>query len=366
MIDSIAIKYFETHKSTTIDFHPGVNVVTGESDEGKSGLVRAITLNAQNRPRGDEYRNDELDPKKKEDKLKSTEVGIVYKGTGLVVRARDGVPGGVNHYVIDNEEPLRAIGTDVPEEVREVTLMDTVNIQSQHPTEQYFLLADKPGRVAKAFNKIAGLTVMDDATKDINSQVRTCNSEIKVAKKEIDTRQDELKDTEWVPKAEKLAKKLIKFKGKMGTKQAKCEKLTEIIRQTQNLKYQLTTFDGIEEAKIAIHALNESAKQIEAKKKQQFDTQAIIFDLSAVDTQLSTITHTEKALKALKTLKNESDLIEEKKLEKKVLDNLLNQIDYNEKELKIASKELEDAIVEHSYIFADQACPTCGRKGEEI
>ena len=95
MIKSITLKNFETHIDTHIDLHPGVCVFSGESDEGKSGIVRSIEWNAANRPQGDAYRNDQLGPKK--DKKVICSSTINYHKDGIVARERDNVSQGINH-----------------------------------------------------------------------------------------------------------------------------------------------------------------------------------------------------------------------------------------------------------------------------
>lgn len=364
MIESISIRNFETHVKTDIEFCKGVNVIVGESDEGKSGLVRAVKWNSLNRPVGDSYRNDELDPKKKEDKLKVTEVGIVYKGTGLVNRARDGFSGGVNHYQIDTEEPLRALRTDVPDEVREVTKMKEVNIQGQHPSEQYFLIGLKPGQVAKEFNKVAGLTVMDKAAADINKQVRTCNAEISVTKAEIESKETEIKDTEWVEDAEKFAKKLSNFKDKVEQTTLEEYAISEKIIHLENIEIQLTEFHDIEDALEYIESLKSTKQEIVENEYSLNQINDLIAAIIDVDSQLNASIDIDIALKRLKTLKIEKEAITNSKNKLERICNLVWQVEETEKQFKIAEKELEGAKILYANIRQDQECPTCGRMGE--
>ena len=42
MINSIKIQNFQSHKNTTIKLKPGVNIITGSSDCGKSVDIRAL------------------------------------------------------------------------------------------------------------------------------------------------------------------------------------------------------------------------------------------------------------------------------------------------------------------------------------
>lgn len=363
MIDSLTGKFFETHLDTYIEFCEGVNVLIGESDEGKSGIVRMIKWNSRNRPQGESYRNDQLDPKKKEDKLKIVEVGTNYKDSGLVVRARDGFPGGVNHYQIDDGEPLRALRTDVPDEVQDVTRMKDVNIQGQHPSEQYFLLADKPGQVAKEFNKVAGLTIMDKASSDINSQVRNCNAEITVAKKEIETREKELKNSEWLLDAEKFANKLKKFEITLNKKHSEWNEINLLVLSLSKIDIELSEYKGLDDAKKELKSLEKQKQEIEDKKYNQSSIESTVSALIDVDSSLKSVRDTEKALNVLKELKTLKSNIDSnlKKIEN--IEDFLAKLDYNEKAIKIAEMEYKNAKKEYDTIREKIECPTCGRKG---
>jgi len=365
MIGSIDLKNYETHLDTVIDdLHPGVNVFTGESDEGKSGIVRALTLNAQNRPMGTEYRNDNLDPKDKKDKAKETQVGVVYKGSGLVIRSRDGIVGGINHYQIDTQEPLRALRTDVPDEVQEVTRMKSVNIQGQHPTEQYFLLADKPGQVAKEFNKVSGLTVMDKTLADINAQVRECNSSITIAKKEIETKEEELKETEWVPKAEKFAKKLQAFKVNMDAVIKEQHTLKTILFQIATIDGNLTHFKGVGEAKIALGVLETQKSNIISKEKELNTILTLLSDIKSVDIALSDCLHTDKALNTLKMLEKFKADIKEDEQKVFAIKNILLELKMMDEKICFAETDYTDAVVLFNELKETTDCPVCGRSGK--
>jgi exonuclease SbcC len=365
MIKSIKTQNFETWLDMEIELHPGVNTFVGESDEGKSGIIRQIKWNAKNRPQGDSYRNDQLDPKKKKDKLKATVVGIDYKDSAFIVRARDGFAGGVNHYQIDDGEPLRALRTDVPDEVQELTRMKDVNIQGQHPTEQYFLLADKPGQVAKEFNKVAGLTVMDKATADINSQVRTCNTKIKIVKEEIKTKQEELEDTKWVDKAEKLAHKLNAFKKLQESEEVKYRKLLDIINHLDEIDEVLARYyDGLDEALKELDILKKEKEAIDQKNNDIILISNLIADMNKTDLKLKEYTDINKALKALKTLNS----LNEKKI--KTMEKfhnisvLLKKFKLWEESMQEAEEDLKKIQKEYYTIREEQECPTCGRKGK--
>ena len=44
MIERLELIDFESHKNTVVDFSQGLNIITGNSDAGKSSLLRALRL----------------------------------------------------------------------------------------------------------------------------------------------------------------------------------------------------------------------------------------------------------------------------------------------------------------------------------
>ena len=57
MITKIEIKNFQSHKDTMIDFDKGINSICGESDNGKTAIIRAIRWVIENRPLGTDKLN---------------------------------------------------------------------------------------------------------------------------------------------------------------------------------------------------------------------------------------------------------------------------------------------------------------------
>ena len=148
MIKKLHIKGFQSWKNLSVDLSPGINVFVGESDQGKSAIIRALRWLLFNRPTGDAFRN--FDLKKKE----LVSVGAEFAPGGWVTRRKNST---VNEYVLGQGAEvvvLKALRSDIPAEVQELTRIPGTNIQAQH--EQYFLLDQSPGQVAKEFNKVAG------------------------------------------------------------------------------------------------------------------------------------------------------------------------------------------------------------------
>ena len=362
MINSINIKNFESHKDTYIELDPGCNIVLGESDEGKSSIVRAIKWNSHNRPQGDGYRSDSLDPKNKKDKVKLTEVKIDYDGTSIV-RARDA--GSINHYVIDNQEPLKALRSDIPDEIQEITRMKSVNMQTQHPSDQYFLIGDRPGQVAKEFNKVAGLVVMDKASADINSKVRSCNSLIKISKNEIESRTEEIENTAWVDSAEKLSKKLNDFELRLNDVRLDCHELNLMIYDIEKTDNEIAEYEDVEEAGKTLRKLKKLNPLISEKKYELNELQELILALNNADSELNMTHDINNASTTLKRLNSEQSKITDTRNEIRELCLLTEKIHFNNEDLIWAESNLVESQKEYREIWSNQACPVCHRRGND-
>lgn len=221
MIQSIELKNFQSHKKTKIDFDPGVNIITGPSDSGKTAVLRAINLAINNRPSGNAIRSTWGG---------KTEVKI-YTDDGAIVRSKDKAEEYVLHLdggSIETEPIIfHAFGTNVPEEISKFLNMTDINFQSQ--LDAPFLLSDTPGAVATHFNKIARLDKIDTATANINKWVRELNADVTYKTKDLVKKQEELKQYEYLQKFEIDVEVLEEWENKIRSKKRNINSLQEIL-----------------------------------------------------------------------------------------------------------------------------------------
>ena len=166
MIRSIRLSNFQSHKETVLELVPGINAVVGESDSGKTAIIRALNWLVTNRPSGAAFQRHGT---------KETEVGLITDD-GELVRYRTAK---ANGYRINGMD-LSAIRTDVPEEVTKFLGIDPdLNMQGQ--LDAPFLLSMSPGEVAQTLNRIAHLDEIDMALFNVAKRLRDKGAELKVA-----------------------------------------------------------------------------------------------------------------------------------------------------------------------------------------
>ena len=87
MIKRITLKNFESHEDSTIEFSDGLNLIIGQSNQGKSSIVRALAMVVANRFDRDSVRTG----------AKYCSVAVeTEKGTVTAERGED-----TNHWIIE-------------------------------------------------------------------------------------------------------------------------------------------------------------------------------------------------------------------------------------------------------------------------
>lgn len=131
MLKSLKIRFFECHRNSQFKFAPGLNVLVGPTDEGKSSALRAIRWVTDNRPIGDVKTH-------KQSKDARVELKVLCDADGKtdsIVR-RKGTK--TNAYAL-NGARFAAFGRGVPDAIVDVLAFDaTLNYQKQ--SDPFFLI----------------------------------------------------------------------------------------------------------------------------------------------------------------------------------------------------------------------------------
>ena len=273
MITKIEIRNFQSHKNTVLDFDKGVNVICGESDNGKSAVIRAIRWVVENQPQGTEKINLNWN----EDFKEPLSVKL-YTEKGYVERIRDKKRNGYN--ICKNGEKeivLDAIGKGVPKEVTEFLNVSDVNFQFQ--LDPPYLLTKSAGEASKYLNEIVHLDSIDKIMGIADSDKRQLSSEQKIVEADIKKLEEELKNTVWIDEAERLYSRVSKYDERISSGNDELAGLNEQISEHESLKIvdltrQKELVEKIESISIPdISELDEDIKEYE-------ESAAKIIDLS--------------------------------------------------------------------------------------
>jgi exonuclease SbcC len=162
---SLIVDDFQSHKSTEIEFVPGVNVICGMSQSGKTALFRALNLVVNNRPSGDRFVRHGAEV---------ACVSVIGKANNQVFSVTRTKGEKKNTYEVAvgvEEAEFKAFGASVPDKISELFNLTDVNIQDQ--LSPYFLVLDSPGQISQYIRNIAKFDEIDEIVSLLSGKIRT-------------------------------------------------------------------------------------------------------------------------------------------------------------------------------------------------
>lgn len=213
MLRKLRIINFEAHEDTIIEFSDGFNAIIGDSDGGKSSIIRALSAVCYNRWSADMMR------------VGAHECVIELTTDKGIVTLIKNLKEKVNAYeciLFSNNEKIRfeTIGTSVPDIVFEITGMreldlgdtkDTPNVMYQ--LEKHYMLAEINGKsctsnlIARVFDRVIGLGGMEELISEISSNMINNKKQITKNNEAIDNLRNKMhSNLEIENKDEKLQK----------------------------------------------------------------------------------------------------------------------------------------------------------------
>lgn len=279
MIQSIDIQNFQSHKDTKLVLSPGVNIIVGPSDSGKSAIFRALLWNLFNRPLGDAFRSNWGG---------MTNVMIKFND-GVITRTKGDQH---NHYIV-GETTLKAFGQEVPIEVLDAHNLDrSLNIQAQ--IDPFFLLQSSPGEVAKYFNQIAGLEGIDRLTKGLASHHRKVKQELSSAEQHLVGLKEDLRGYdgldeigEKITQAEQVQKDLDQVINYRNVLSSQLSRLQARKQALQQAKEKLRVKEPLDKALALYDQLDSLNEQIEGHQGRKDRIVQHIKTLTARKVQLA-------------------------------------------------------------------------------
>lgn len=234
MIKSIHIQNFESHKDTQIDPGPGVNVLVGESEHGKSAVLRALNWVITNRPVGDAFRSH----------WGGDTIVTIDTDDVTVTRTKSSKGNEYSLSLLDDPVDLpaqvfKAIKQDVPEEIAKTLDLLPVNVQTQF--DPHFLLPPvSPGEVARRLNEVVDLNVIDRAQSNINIEIRDANRRIREGRGKLTDAEQSLKGWDWLDGAETDLAELEKLSGRAEGLRTRESDLNRLVHEIGEIEGNLT------------------------------------------------------------------------------------------------------------------------------
>jgi DNA repair exonuclease SbcCD ATPase subunit len=277
MIQSIHITNFQSHRDTSLEFSPGVNVIVGSSDSGKTAIIRALRWLRWNRPSGDAFRSTWGG---------QTLVRILDKDGHEITRTKND---NINHYIIGNTT-LEGFGTDVPEDVTKILNLDETNLQQQ--LDSPFLISRSSGEVASYFNRIAHLDQIDISLQNVQKEVRSLGSQITSLVGERERSQESLLEFEYLDAFEARLEILEQQKQEWIALAGNFQSLNKLVQTLQSLQEEMHGLEWILQYESSTDAIIEMMSERDREK----------YELTELERGLANFEILEKSIAAQKTI----------------------------------------------------------------
>ena len=328
-IEKVILKNFQSHKYTEVNFNKGLNVILGNSDSGKTSILRGIKWVLYNLPDGDSF----ITQGEKECAVK-----VIFNNKVAVTRIKSSSK---NQYILSKpgEEDMVFSGFGrnvVPLEIVEATGMKQVSIDRRKDaiiniSEQLdgpFLLNETSSVRAGAIGRLTGVNILDDALKNTVSDNNLLQRDYKKALEEKNKVEEEIKKFEYLKDKKILFEKLVGIQTALGEKNA----------TLNNLKSLKASYDSIKDEKENLSKELDRYKNLEQLENSYLKIENKIVkynEFNNLKTQLS-------------------NNLREQKIHKEVLNSLddVNRADQLEHEVSIKVKRLNELIeVSKNYKF---------------
>jgi exonuclease SbcC len=350
MIHSLHLKNFESHRNTNLIFSKGINIISGQSDHGKSSIIRGLYWIKDNQPSGSSMisfwnRDKKGNPKK------ATFSEIEINGQTITrIKSTEGVKNG---YLLGDNK-LDAIGQKVPEEITSALNLSDINIQYQF--DRPFLLDDSPLEVARFFNRTIRLDQIDRVLSKASTMRKRLNAEIKSLEFNIDTANAQIKKYDWIETVCPLIEDLEYKEFFISEKGNKIEKVKGLIADYKANQEQIEHYSAI----VKCSKITERCDKLIESIKQRKAHLAYVSDLvNEYKKQQESIKNYKKIIKYQKLIDKIDSLqtiIKEKREKIAMIERLVS--DYKDNITIIEEKQTQIKKLQKTL---PKLCPTCGK-----
>ena len=279
-IKKLSLRNFQSHRETDLEFSPGLNIIVGPSDQGKSAIIRALRWLFYNEPRGTGFiRVGET----------RCQVRVELSNGVAVERIRD-ESGRINRYILEvpGEEAMvfERFNREVPLEVKKalgiqklvVDRDKALEINLAGQLEAPFLLEETGSTRSKVLGRMANLHIIDAAQRETNRDIGQALQEISRLDEDIaslmqlqeyaDLEEEELR----LQKLEHLLQRLTELDRELQKLEEARELLEQNRLQTEEIKKVLAGLSRVDDAyecHAAIDRLLREMQEIQRLQEQR-------------------------------------------------------------------------------------------------
>ena len=365
-IKTVIIKNFQSYKEETIHLEPGLNLILGTSDSGKSAVLRAISFVLYNYPKKDSLIHwGETE----------TSVSLIFSDGVKVTRIKGSDRNAIEAVDASGKKISKEkIDTEIPEEIRELLghpPQDELNglISYSDQFSKMFLVDLSPTDLPRSLSNLTGIEVLEESAKQLLQSYKSVEKQNKLDEKEYKTCLEEAQAYSYVELYEKKIKNLSNSLDYIAELENKLEFLDKMIDGIDldinegDTDVYTTIITSIDQAITRVKSIE---KLIEKEEKLQLfslfadeinsdDIQSIDICLKNIDNVLGEIQqHSEKIVlvEKLTATENVMSIINENGQSIKK--------EYDDLKVELAGAEHDAKVLTEFLIEQNIKCDACG------
>ncbi len=350
MISSLNIKNYQSWADGKFNFHPGLNVIIGLSDSGKSAIIRALRWLVWNRPLGNEFQSD----------WGGETIVDLTTTEGITISRSQDKNGNEKTYTLSTlNKPLKAFGTDVPKEISDALNINGINFHQQQ--DSFFLLKDTPGEVTSHFNKIANLEKIGIAQFNIKKWINAINSIISYKTEDLKKEKEKLLKYDFLETFEIKVEELEYLELKLNFKRKNKQELEDILDSIISFKSKIEQEKEILKIEPTLNQVLELVDKNKKEKEERDELQNLVNTIIELQEQLI---NEKEVIPAGIIIDNLLQLYQKKEDEEKEfynLQKLVQNIENGKKSVKVAEQEYNKLHKEFEKEMGS-VCLLCGSK----
>lgn len=339
-INKILLHNIQKHEHLVVEFDDSLTAITGESDQGKSSILRALGWVLFNKPSSNELR-------RKVDGVLTTESYVILYIT------KDNVKHVIERYVSDksniyklDDMEFKSFKRDVPKPISELFNLDyRINVQKQFDTP--FLLGDTSGEVAKMFNDLLGLEEANKLVELINKDITNDKKQIEQTKQQIEQYNHYLGALEEINSHEDLFHSIEDSYQRIESYEMELRSLQECVRRIQGADRELSAYKDF------VYDDEEIRRGIKRREEGMLLLRHLLLQLLAIQ-EIPEIPD----LIDLSYLQSDCDYFQKLEMTFNLLEDLRYNICRCDKLIAIEESKLSKVNEQLSQI---PMCPTCNR-----
>lgn len=342
MITSLKLENFQSHKETELHFHPGVNVIVGSTDSGKTAIIRALKEIIWNRPGGTECISHWA-------KVMSVQITVE------TVTIRKEKSSSRNAYIVNGREYV-AFGRDVPDDVKKILGMDEINMQMQ--MDSPFLLSQSSGEIALHFNRIAKIDNIHNTISNIKQKSKKLEQSQQFKLQEIGNLNEKINKLSFLEKMEVEVEVLEQMEDRKTGLESGVKKLRELVKtyiKTEDELKKLAPILDVEKRVNSLLSIMSEKGELENRKSGLLRALKNLNDIEYQLKKKIEVSRLEMPVIHILTLYSNIAIT---KTEKTAFETLVEKLKRNQIQIQQKTKLLRDFEKEFQKNFPD-ICPLC-------